>query len=54
MGCFGAASDSAYRMVESVELVVGTSEFLGCHEHECYSLTWPLKKKRFTKVSECY
>jgi hypothetical protein len=44
-------NDNTYRMVESAEVVMKTSEFLGCHEHDINSLTWPLQGKP-TKVSE--
>jgi len=38
-------NDNTYRTVESAELVMKTSEFLGCHEHDVNSLTWPLQRK---------
>ena len=44
-------NDNTYRIVESAELVMKTSEFLGCHEHDVNSLTWPLQGKPI-KVSE--
>jgi hypothetical protein len=50
-GIPGTTNDNTYRIVESAELVMKTSEFLGCHEHDVNSLTWPLQGKP-TKVSE--
>ena len=44
-------NDNTYRIVESAELVMKTSEFLGCHEYDVNSLTWPLQGKP-TKVGE--
>jgi hypothetical protein len=44
-------NDNTYRIVESAELVMKTSEFLGCHEHDVNLLMWPLQGK-LTKVSE--
>lgn len=42
---------NTYRIVESAELVMKTSEFLGCHEHDVNSLTWPLWRKNGQKLA---
>jgi len=44
-GVFKTINDNTYRIVESAEPVMKTSEFLGCHEHDVNSLTWPLQRK---------
>ena len=49
---FKATSSNTYRIVESAELVMKTSEFLGCHEHDVNSLTWPLYRVKSTTVSK--
>jgi hypothetical protein len=52
MEVFKATSDNTYRIVESAEPVMKTSEFLGCHEHDVSSLTWPLYRGKSTTVSK--
>jgi hypothetical protein len=42
IGCPKTTGINTYRIVESAELVMKTSGFLGCHEHDVNSLTWPL------------
>lgn len=42
---FKTMNDKTYRIVESAEPVMKTSESLGCHAHDVNSLTWPLQKK---------
>ena len=47
-GMLKTVNYNTHRMVESAELVMKTSEFLGCHEHDVNSLTWPLRGKLAT------
>lgn len=49
---FKETSDNTYRIVESAELVMKTPEFLGCHEHDVNSLTWPLYRGKSTTISK--
>ena len=42
IGMSKTTGSSTYRIVESAELVMKSSEFFGCHEHDVNSLTWPL------------
>lgn len=43
---------NTYLIVESAELVMKTSEFLGCHEHDVNSLTWPLWRKNSQQLAD--